>query len=426
MDGKLAQFLVEASLPKGVSCAPENFAGDAGVQAFLDGVRRGQPDLNMEVWVHWRGPPDVSILRCSGRNIIVRSERFDVLLIEYHNLFQFVTALSQPAVADCMIRSAVSKWFAEFLLGFRAPRLALLSHQRYRATQPRFVHHTFRDEAFASVPEMQKAALQCFSLAHEIAHIVYPRRRGMTLDFVSDGIDLRSHLTWELRQMSIEPEIIDALISDMVARIDADVLVTEIDADVSALGTIAAYLTKTFKVSRGDALQAALMALQAQGFLNHCKNTCRLLCRHLRDRLDSHEFAMSDWIEGQYIMARTRAALRRATMLWYMWDEEDGIIREPDFYRAAVDSLLVNVQTILAKLSKAAFDEAEQLYQEANVIGHDTVDQDLLQCEIDDHLRNPDDRLSIFYILISMGYSGEILSSLKELLFDMERSRAMA
>lgn len=423
-DRRLTRLLVEASLPWGVLCDPENFAGDAGVKDFVDGICRGHPDLDMEVWVHWCGPPDVSVLRHRGQSILVRSERFDVLLIEYYNLLRLVTAPDYTGDAVELIRSAVAKWFTEFLLGLRAPRLALRSFARHRAADQRFFHHTFRDEALASVPEVEKAALQCFSLAHEIAHIVYPRRTGMTLDFLSDGMPLRSHLTWELRQMEMDQDVIGAMLAKMNERMDVDLLVTEIDADVSALGTIAAYLPKAYGVSRKRAFHAALTALQAQSFLNHCKHSCRLLHRHLRQGLDPTEFNMLDWTEGQYVVARTRVALRRAGFLWYLWDKEEGTAGEPDRYREAVDSLVIDLQPFLLTLSQAAFDETKWLYLQADGLRSDQAPEEVLDKDLSYHLGNHDARLEMFYILVAMGYPGGILHNVDALFRNLERQGA--
>src|SRR5204863_2953143 len=134
----------------------------------------------------------------------------------------------------------------------------LYSFERHRASEHPFANHTFRDEALASVPELEKAALQCFCLAHEIAHILYPRRSGMDMDFQSDGMSLRAHLTWEMRQMGLDLDVQQAMVSKMTELMDFDLLVTEIDADVSALGTIASFLPKVFDVSRAEAIRAAL------------------------------------------------------------------------------------------------------------------------------------------------------------------------
>ncbi|KPV51141.1 hypothetical protein SE17_22905, partial [Kouleothrix aurantiaca] len=383
------------------------------------GICRGQ-SLELQIWVTWCALPDVSILRNAAGNILIRSERFDTLLVEYFNLQRVLHNPGFTGDTKALAQSAVAKWFAEFLLGLRQPQLALYSFERHRAYEQPFPNHTFRDEALASVPELEKAALQCFCLAHEIAHIIYPPRNGMDLDFVCDGMSLRTHLTWEIRQMGLDPDVQEAMVAEMAEQMDFDLLVAEIDADVSALGTIASFLPKVFDVSRAEAMRAALTALQAQSFLNGCKNSCRLLQRHIRAGLDREDFTRLDWIEGQYVVARTRVALRRAGLLLYMWDKEDGLTREPDEYRVEVDAMFTDVQDFLMVVSQAAFDETERLYKAAESV---RIDQstEALDREIARVLTDSDERMALFYILVAMGYPGGILLDLGGLLRGLAR-----
>lgn len=416
---ELARMLVEASLPLGAECGPENFAGDPLVEHFIDGICRGQ-SLELEIWVTWCALPDVSILRNAPGNILIRSERFDTLLVEYFDLQRVLHHPGFIGDTEALAQSAVAKWFAEFLLGLREPQLALYSFERHRTGEQPFPNHTFRDEALASAPELEKAAFQCFCLAHEIAHIIYPPRSGMDLDFECDGMSLRTHLTWEIRQMGLDPDVQKAMVAEMAVLMDFDLLVTEVDADVSALGTIASFLPRVFDVSRADAMRAALTALQAQSFLNHCKNSCRLLQRHIRAGLDLEDFTRLDWIEGQYVQARGRVALRRAWVLLYMWDKEDGLAREPDEYRVEVDAMLTDIQDFLKVLSQASFDETERLYKAAESV---RIDQstEALDREIARVLTDSDERVALFYILVAMGYPGGIIHDLDGLLHRFAR-----
>jgi hypothetical protein len=416
---ELTRMLVEGSLPPGAKCGPENFAGDPLVKHFIDGICRRQ-DLELEVWVAWCAPPDVSVLRNATRNILIRSERFDTLLVEYFNLQHMLHHPRFIGDADALAQSAVGKWFAELLLGLRQPQLALHSFERHRGGGQTFANHTYRDEALDSVPELEKAALQCFCLAHEIAHIIYPPRNGMDLDFECDGMSLRTHLTWEVRQMRLDPDVQKAMVAKMAELMDFDLLVTEIDADVSALGTIARFLPEVFDVSRAEAMRTALTALQAQCFLNHCKSSCRLLQRHVRAGLNLEEFTFLDWIEGQYVQARARVALRRAGVLLYMWDKEDGLAREPDRYRIEVDAMLSDVQDFLTVLSRASFDETNRLYEAAESVRSDESTE-ALDREIARVLANSEERVALFYILVSMGYPGGILNDLNGLLHWLAR-----
>lgn len=406
-------MLVEASLPRGVACGLENFAGDPDVQNFVHAITRGIPDLDLEVWVHWAGPPDVKILRKSGQSLLLRSERFDVLLIEYFHLIRIASVLGKNPECDRIIASTVAKWFTEFLFGLREPRLALRSSSRHHQAHHSLVHHTFRDEALASVNRAEKAALQCCSLSHEIAHVIYPRHKGKTLDFVIDGVDLRTHLIWEPKQMGCEERVIDAMAAAMDHLLKADQLVTEIEADIEALGTIADFLTQCFGVSREQAFRSSLFALQAQSFLNFCKRSCRLIVKHFRDGINEKKFNELIWVEGQYISARARVALRRAGLLWYQWDKRDGITAEPDEYRKAVDAALIELQPLLLSLANAAFNETEQLYKESTALCPIQASETALDVDLDNYMSDVESRVAISNILIAMGYPGSILHDIE-------------
>lgn len=71
---EITRMLVEASLPLGAKCGPENFAGDPLVEQFVAGVCRGQ-NLELDVWVSWCALPDVSVLRNAPGNVLIRSPR---------------------------------------------------------------------------------------------------------------------------------------------------------------------------------------------------------------------------------------------------------------------------------------------------------------------------------------------------------------
>jgi len=416
----MLQALVEGSLSPGTFCAPENYAGDPDVKQFIDGFCASRPELNLQVWVHWGDKPSVSILKMANQNLLLRSERFDILLVEFFKLVQLGSTVSQPSHIEQFVRSAVSKWFCEFLIGLNGVRPALRSFERHRTQELVFPHHTFRDEALASVHRVPKAALQCFCLAHEIAHAIFPRREGMNLDFDCDGLDLRTHLTWEMRQMNIDQRIIEASLLEIEPDLDADLLVTEVDADLSALGTIARYLPQVFGVPRADGFRFALIALQAQSYINHIRNTCNLLLTHLRNGLSKERFTQLDLIQSHYISVRTRCAMRRAGILWYLWDREDGIEDDINSYPARVDKFFIDFQSLLQLISAASFDEAEVLFDEISILRAGLSSMKTLDEELHHFVNDADTRMAMFNILISMGYPGGILGNINAVLKQRE------
>jgi hypothetical protein len=83
MTGDIVRQFVEFSLPKPCEFGEENFAGDGLVRAFCDRARDVN-QIDASYFVSWSCPPDVAIIRTAASDAIVRSERLDTLLIEYH------------------------------------------------------------------------------------------------------------------------------------------------------------------------------------------------------------------------------------------------------------------------------------------------------------------------------------------------------
>src|SRR5262249_27921209 len=116
--------LVEFSLPKPSRWDVENFAGDPYAAEFCR-LLREQVGLDITVFVAWACPPHVTVVRSPKGNAVIRSERFDTMLIEYHHLATRALSRAFEQVVDELIASSVLRWMTELLLGFRHPTLAL-------------------------------------------------------------------------------------------------------------------------------------------------------------------------------------------------------------------------------------------------------------------------------------------------------------
>jgi hypothetical protein len=162
--------MVKAALPVGAEFGREKFAGDPLVHHFCEWAKEALA-VEVQIFVSWSCPPDVSLLTSSGTNILIRSERFDTLLVEYLHLKRAGLA-TNPVLTNLILSSAVLRWMAEFLLGCRWPQAALYAAMRALELRidPR-PPNPFRDEMLASIHEVERAALQCFCLAHELGHL---------------------------------------------------------------------------------------------------------------------------------------------------------------------------------------------------------------------------------------------------------------
>jgi hypothetical protein len=238
--GDILRQLVNLALPKPCEFGDENFAGDPLVREFCDRLAQAH-DLDLHFFVAWACPPDVAIVRSAAGSAIIRSERLDTLLVEYFNL-QRVHPNWSDDLAREVTTSAVLRWMSEFLIGYRHSGLALLA-QRLRPPLPGLrLTSPFRDETLASVPELERVALQCACLAHEVGHILNPRRPGVTLDESVDGLPLAAHIAWGDQACGHSEETLSALQHHWRQHLDGPTLVSEVEADLFAFSSVVEFL----------------------------------------------------------------------------------------------------------------------------------------------------------------------------------------
>lgn len=407
MPGATLHALVDLALSKPCQFAEENFAGDPLVLAFCDRLRTRQR-LDLTFFVSWACPPDVLVLRRKGGGAVVRSERLDTLLVEYHNLSRvFPTA---PAdLADQLMGSTLLRWACELLLGYRQPALAVHANLMKPNLNGIRLHSPFRDETLASIEELPRAALQCFTLAHEVGHIVMPRRKDANLDFEIDGTSMADHIRWSDREAVTSPKHLEALEIIWKAKLDSANLVSEVEADLFAFAAVVDYLCNELSFQLSEAIEATLRAFEAQLFICACKNSCRLLAAVAKGDSDEADFELAEYLIGAEYAARARAVVRRAGITWATAENQDTSAKAIDFnaYARRVDSMLTPTIGFRTKLFetlhvqfKALFLSASELRKGgASLHSHDYIA--LVE-------NNADVRLEFFYILISFGCPGSV------------------
>ena len=193
------ELFVQASLPTSAKYGLENFAGDPHVKVYLDSLTSGH-DLDLEVYVAWESPPDVQVIAGQTESALVRSERLDTFLAEFQRMQQIQPLLGGD-LADDLVRSALLRWMAEMLIGYRQPALAMdaLAARPHLPGIETDIHIPFRDESLAALPEIERCALQCFCLGHEVGHLATQLDTELSLETPVDGVSLLSHIDYEHR-----------------------------------------------------------------------------------------------------------------------------------------------------------------------------------------------------------------------------------
>ena len=406
MSSDVLRQLVEFSLPKPCDFGEENFAGDDVVQSFCSRLTEAL-GLEVSYFVSWACPPDVSVISTPVGQAVVRSERLDTLLVEYHNL-QRAHHVLDDSLATEVLASAALRWLSEFLIGYRQPGLALLA-QRLRPkldglrwTSP------FRDETLASIPELERAALQCVCLAHEIGHLQWPRRPEATLDHEFDGLPLAEHIAWGDRETSNSEQVLTALSKRWRAHLDAPTLVSEIEADLFSLYNVVEFQCNVLGYSLEQAFRATLRAFEAQLFVCMAKNTARLLVSSLQCNTSKAEFLLEDYLLGTEYLARARAVARRAGILWAIGEQPHAApgTRQYDEYVRRIDALIIEVQPF-TQLASATLVRSAHLLFDTMASSRDRtrewLDKQFEILESDSRLR-----LDMFEILIAFGCPGSV------------------
>jgi len=314
-----AHLMVSATLPFGARFAEENFAGDTLVRQFCD-LLANELQVSPRVFVSWCCPPSPFILLSGPTTVLVRSERFDTLLVEYVRLKAAAAQGGQRSI-EAKIRAAVFRWVAEFCLADKLPVTALHAAVAAYHTGARRDFSPLRDESLASVDEVMRAALQCCNLAHEFAHIHQDHVVRDSLSASIDGMTMRAHIEGALQEHGHSSAEISAMLL-LTEQIDARVLLREVDADLRALHAVGLFLQKTFHVTPVQAVEAATVAIEAQSFLNAARFSCSLLPQ-VEDDVTDDQSAVDDWLNGAQINVRAKCVMRRAGILLAQWSEPD-------------------------------------------------------------------------------------------------------
>jgi hypothetical protein len=395
--------MVRASLPVGAGFARENFSGDPLVERFCEWAK-DELKVEADIFVSWACPPDVSILTSPVANVLVRSERFDTLLVEYLHL-KDAARHNNPVATGLVLPSAVLRWMSEFLLGYRWPQAAL--HAAMRAVElgtNRQSPNPFRDETLASIDEVQRTALQCFCLAHELGHLVRSQHDEISLDTLIDGRSLSQHITRDLEEVGTGHVTAARMMDIATGGIDAAVLLREIDADLIALELVAVFIANTFGVPAETAMQVSLSACEAQSFLYATKHTCLLLKRNAGRRESHADFSRDDWIAGTQVSVRARCLLRRAGILLSRWCAGDQPQNATTISRfvPVVDAMFLESSTFRAELAAVAQQEAENLLGTTLAWNGAAPFASMIEAA----RASPEIRLDLYNMLVAMGFPG--------------------
>lgn len=402
--------LVDFALPKPCEFGEENFAGDPMVRAFCDLLRQ-RHQLDFHVFVAWACPPDVKVLqpRGGGGSAIIRSERLDTLLIEYYHL-RGLHHLWESSLVRNVSAAGVLRWMCEFLIGYRQPELAVLAQTLRPDTAGVRLTNPFRDETLASLPDLERAALQCFSLGHEVGHLLIPKRKDATLDVVVDGLSLGQHVRTQEQQEGAVPEGQLAALAEVREReLDAANLLNEVEVDLFAFGTVVDFLCRVFDCSAEVAVAAAMLSFECQSFVYGCKGTCHLLSRVAAGELNEEGFRRQDYLIGVEIATRARAVVRRAGLVWAVAEHPTPPAGGRDYnaYVNKIDAMItptIGFRSLMAEvLSEQAYTILATLHGNAGTRRGSWLDSLLRKAEQDSQLR-----LDLFYILIAFGCSGAV------------------
>lgn len=406
MTGDIVRQFVEFSLPKPCEFGEENFAGDSQVRAFCDRCRDVYR-IDASFFVSWACAPDVAVVRTVGGDAIVRSERLDTLLVEYHNFRRMHESWSDE-FAGRVIESAALRWMSEFLIDYRQPGLAILSN-RLRPGLPAIrLTSPFRDETLATVAELDRVALQCTCLAHEMGHIQFPRRTDATIDDEIDGTPVAKHLGWQDGEIGHSEEVQLAMRSIQRDRIDGPALLNEIEADLFAFSSVLDFLCNGLHYGLEESIRAMLRAFEAQLFICASKNTCRLLATSLLRGTSREDFLLEDYLISSEYLARARTIARRAGIIWAVAEQPDALpgTREYNSYVSRIDAMILEVQPFTYLASQSLVDGAHRLFEriaEANDQSGSWLDSEFRNLENSGALRT-----EFFEILIAFGCPGGV------------------
>ena len=419
------RLLAEAALPRGAEFGIENFAGDPTVKHFFEWAKV-QLAIDPIMLVSWSCPPEVMLLRTTNIKAIVRSERFDTLLVEYDYLkmnamscaksdvlrindslwLTSPESTSKAIIYNSMLGTTVLRWMCEFFLGFRLPvpaASALIASNEL--SFGRFPLPPFRDESLESLPEIPRAAMQCFCLAHEISHITQEGIVGNSLDTVVDGRSLRRHFERDCEELGVDERVRQQMMELLAQSLNADNLMREIDADFRAFGLVTLYLQKFLDVDLDNAIYATLYACEAQCFLYSAKYSCSLLRGDAIWAEQEDNFVVKDWLAGAQVSVRARCLLRRAGILMA------AALEYPEKPKAdkinecvpKIDAMFTGDMAFRARLAEVFQEKMNAIVEEMRSppAADERFASQLKKIDSDGELR-----MDLFWILVAMGYPG--------------------
>lgn len=406
-------FLVEMSLPKDAHAARENYAGDSLVECFMEFLE-DRFNLNCDVYVSWECLPDVTVLRApDGRAAIIRSERLDSLLVEFLRLRTELIGKPHDKVVEYAMAS-IWRWQAEFFIGLRKVHHSLIAlSKRHSIKSPTSHIIPVRDEALASIDQVSRHALQCFSLAHEVGHIVWPVKEKPHLDAPVDGISPVEHLRRDFAEWDCPIDSGFKTVEEAYASIDARTLFAEINADFFALEHTYQFIAHVHSCELSVALRATLMAAQAQFFMDSLKNYSRTIANSERTWKGLEAAILTNDVLELQTSIRARAILRRAGISWAMV-ENQGTLPSAEIvnrYVPIVDSFFVDQREIDMRMRRASaicgvevMNELVCIEGAANLLGHGwDLERRLVELRTNTELR-----LDMYYILIAYGCGGAV------------------
>ena len=406
IDREILRHFVDLALPKPCEFAEENFAGDPLVQEYFEALRE-LSRLDMLVYVAWSCPPDVMAVRSAVGNALIRSERLDTLLVEYVRLQSLHRVLSDELARE-VTSASVLRWLCELLIGFREPGLAVYAHTiRPDVSWLKGLTNPFRDETLASLPLLERTALQCFCLGHEVGHLTAEKQNDVTLEATVDGLSLLQHMDYDYRSAGVSEEMLVAFHELWNTRIDAANLLDEVHADLFAFHTVVDFISSRFRSPLEDVIRATLRAFEALLFVYACKHTCRLVKRAISEQLSQQEFRERHYLDGLESIVRARATVRRAGLLWATMEHGDSQPGVPDYaaYVKKIDQMLTPTQGFTNMTSETLTQYAQTLFAEIDkrpeAARHAWSEELLALVEQGDELR-----LDLFFILVAFGCPG--------------------
>lgn len=403
-DTSILDEIIGAALPVHSKFGKENFAGDQEVKIFYDSLLY-QYNLNTEIYVSWCCEPSAMLLHSPFGIVLVRSERMDTLLIEYVHLRELLNSESySQQILNNIASATVLQWVTEFCIGYKLPSHALSAWQMSRKASAVYLStHPYRDESLASIPEDLRISLQCFAIAHEIGHILYPKKENITLNEEVDGLELIKHIEHDFAEANTDYEAQKILQEQIFQQINVTNLFTEIEADFFALHCVISFLVQRFEISLEVAVSNSLYVFEALAYMNACKYDCKLL----KQDYAMSNFSSRSYINGTELSIRSRCIMRRTGILWAQFDNPNKNLTATDInkYVSLVDNLYLSSQSSLLFLTQIIVDFVSKLQKEFENIT--TTNRNLKFRHQMNYLdQASEQRYELWKILIAYGCSG--------------------